>query len=149
MKIFINIIAAIALVLCGLTLYYLKKHDFQMADKCKLAAGVLTVILVFTSTGYILADSMYVDKFDEGIYTIDTSKFEQVCKEKDDDDLNSLCENLVHTNTEEFAIDRRDEELYIVIPKESYDESIYVPTNVMKVLEKENIISLIETKEID
>ena len=120
-----------------------------MADKCKLAAGVLTVIVAVASTGYILADSMYVDKFDEGIYTVDTRKFEQVCKEKDDDDLNSLCEKLVHTNTEKFAIDRRDEELYIVIPKESYDESIYVPTNVMKVLEKENIISLIEAKEID
>lgn len=137
----------VALVMVGLMGYYhwkCERNKVAKISSCLLIPFLIFVVIFVIALSY---NRSYIDTFDNGIYAIDVSKLEKAMAEDKYGYLDTLYDAAIKSGSDEIKLQNKTDEIRIIFPTETYDYEATIGVNGLKLLDEQNIISLIKAEE--
>lgn len=150
MKIFIILAIAMFVLTMGILAFMIYHHVKGNFDKVgKYGNFLLVPLSMFTIvfTIALVSNKRYVDDFTDGIYTIDVSKLEQVVENDEDNYLDSFYDMATESGSSEIKIDGTSNGFHVIFPTETYDYEMNIGIDAMKLIQEQNIISIVKAEE--
>lgn len=138
------ILALVSFIIIGAILsYHRKRNNYDKEKNWVTVLIILLIIYVIILFATAVHDMVYLSGFEEGIYSIDVSKLEEISSKKGNSALEPLYDAVIEMG-EEVKISRAGDNFLVIFPSESYDTEITISVNYIEVLEENSVISLVK-----